>query len=101
MEPIRLTTQKLINTWQGLLQTNRENILRSALESVFTKKEQRHIKSWALENSRITLRVDASVWFYLINLKKGQLLKRLNKAFRPEEAIAEIILQLDNDEAKR
>lgn len=95
MESIRVTTERLIKTWQGSTQREKGDPLKDGLRKVLTKQEQRHIKSHFLKDSRVILGVDSSAWLYLINLKKRQLLKKFNQSLKPKEEIVEIRLQLD------
>jgi hypothetical protein len=95
MESIRATTQKLINNLSYSKQ--KEDILKQGLRRVFSNKERRHIKNHSFNNRRIVLNVDSSVWLYLLNLKKEQLLKNINQTLKPTEAITEIHLRLDRN----
>ena len=100
MEPIRDTAQRLIRNWLTKRQKETEDILGDALRKLLTPKERRHITFYSLRDSRIILNVDSSAWFYLLNVKKEQLLKNLNQILKPSQAIVEILLRLDRNETK-
>ena len=102
MEPIRITTERLIKTWQGSIQKEqkKEDLLKDNLGRILTKKEQNHVRHYSLKDTRLTLGVDSSAWLYILNFKKRQLLRNLNQIFQPDEAIIEIRLRLDRDEAQ-
>ena len=100
MEPIRITTERLIKTWQGSIQNEKESHLKDNLGRILNKREQSHVRYCSLKDARLTLGVDSSAWLYMLNFKKRQLLRNLNQVLQPDEAISEIRLRLDRDEAK-
>ena len=100
MEPIRIITERLIKTWQGSIQKEKKDLLEDNLGRILTKKEQSHVRYYSLKDTRLTLGVDSSAWLYILNFKKRQLLRNLNQIFQPDEAIIEIRLRLDRDEAQ-
>jgi len=100
MEPIRATTQKLIRDWSSKRQNREEGVVKNNLKQFFTRQEQRHITKLFFRGARLIMNVDSSAWLYQLNLKKEQLLQYLNQTLEPHQAIAEILLQLDRDEAK-
>lgn len=95
MEPIRATTQRLIKTLSAQRHQDKENILAAGLRSILTKEERKHIKYYSFKDTQVILNLDSSVWIYLLNLKKKQLLNNLNQNLTPKEAVNEIILRLD------
>jgi hypothetical protein len=100
MEPIRITTQRLIKNWSTQRQTEMEDVLGDGLKKFLTKQERKHITRYSLKDSRVILNLDSSAWLYLINLKKKQLLKNLNQILEPGQTITEIFLQLDRNGTK-
>jgi hypothetical protein len=100
METIGNTAQRLIRYWSTQRQNKEEDIIRRGLRRLLTKQEQRHITRYLFKDTRIILYVDSSAWLYQLNLKKEQLIQYLNQAPRPDQAITEIILRLDRNEAK-
>jgi hypothetical protein len=101
MEHIRITTKKLIQDW-GARRHDKTGALERGFKKILTKQEQKHIKYYLLKDSRLILGVDSSVWLYIFNLKKRQLLRNLNlnQILGPGEA-TEIILQLDAGKANK
>jgi len=97
MEPIRTTIERLTKGWQGKKQKEKEDTLGEGLRKFLTKQEQRHIKYYSLKESQVILGVDSSVWLYMLNLKKRQLLRNLNQIHEPKGALTEILLQLDTN----
>jgi predicted nucleic acid-binding Zn ribbon protein len=100
MELIRVATQRLLKSWADKQQDKRAGIVKSSLKQFLTRQEQRHVAGYFLEDARIILNIDSSAWLYQLNLKKEQLLKYLNQALGSSQAITEILLRLDRDEAK-
>ncbi len=98
MEHVRTTTQKLIKGWSSMGQ--RGDALKQGLKRLFTPQERRHIKRYALRGARLILNIDSSAWLYLLNFKKKQLLKNVNKILEPNQEITEIRLRLDRNETK-
>ena len=95
MEHIRITANKLIQDWQDKQHIHKEAILKDGLKRVLTHQEQRHIKYCSVKDSRVTLGVDSSAWFYMLHLKKRQLLRHLNKVLDVKGDITDILLRLD------
>ncbi|MGD9014429.1 MAG: DciA family protein [Candidatus Omnitrophota bacterium] len=103
MESIRSTTQKLIKDLSTQGQGKRDDtMIKSSLRRIFSKQEQRHITRYFCQDKRMIINVDSSAWLYQLNLKKGQFVRYLNQVFTPgsEQAITEVVLRLDNNEAK-
>ncbi len=100
MEPIRITTQRLIRNWSAQGQTKTEDTLGNGLKKFLTKQEQKHITCYFLKDSRVILNLDSSAWLYLINLKKKQLLKNLNQILKPDQTVIEVLLRLDRNGTK-
>jgi len=102
MESIRNTTQKLIRDLSTQGQDKREDIVKNSLRRFLPRQEQRHITRYFCKDARMIINVDSTAWLYQLNLKKGQFLKYLNQALESdsEQTIAEIVLRLDNNEAK-
>jgi hypothetical protein len=100
MEHISIATGKLINTWQQTGRAKQELTVKSSLAKILSKKEQRHIRFHSLKEGQIILRADSSAWMYIINIKKEQLLKKLNQTLKPAQAVGRITLRLNRDEAK-
>jgi hypothetical protein len=102
MESIRSTTQKLIRDWSAQSRGKGEDIIKNGLRRFLSRQEQRHITRYFLKDARMIINVDSSAWLYQLNLKKGQFLKYLNQALESdsEQAITEIVLRLDRNEAK-
>jgi hypothetical protein len=102
MESIRSTTQKLIRDWSAQSRGKGEGIIKNGLRRFLSRQEQRHITRYFFKDARMIINVDSSAWLYQLNLKKGQFLKYLNQALESdsEQAITEIVLRLDRNEAK-
>ena len=101
MEHIRITTQRLIRAWQTE-RHDKTGALERGFKKILTKQEQKHIKYCLLKDSRLILGIDSSVWLYILNLKKRQLLRNLNlnHILDPGEA-TEIILKLDTGKGNK
>ena len=99
MEHIKVTTEKILQQWQGIKPSLTEENLRGVLKKNFTKQEQRHIRSYILSPSRLVLNIDSSAWLYQLNLKREKLLQDLNRRLQPQEKAIEVYLQLDRNEA--
>ena len=100
MEIIGNTAQRLIRNWLTRRQNKEEDIIKADLRRLLTKQEMRHINRYFFKDARIILHVDSSAWLYQLNLKKEQLIKCLNQALKSDQAITEIVLRLDRNEAK-
>jgi hypothetical protein len=80
MEAIKDTLQNVMRAWEKkirepTLQDNPELLLKKFL----TKKELGHIKFRYFRKGILTFNVDSSSWLYYFNLKKDNLLARLQK----------------------
>lgn len=97
MEQIHITTKRFIQELERKKYTTvkKENIFKNKLKLFLTKQEQKHIKYYTFKDSYVTLHIDSSVWLYILNLKKEQLLKNLNQTANSKEIITKILLQLD------
>jgi len=96
MEHIRCTTERVLRDWSQRGCLYKDKMIMDGLRRILTKKEQRHITYHSLKkNGVITLGVDSSVWLYLLNLKKRQLLKSLNQILGSNKEIVSIVFRLD------
>lgn len=95
MEPIGVTTKRVLGAWQKAQHNNNGAALQQGIKQILTKQEQRHVKACLLQNSRVFLGIDSSAWLYILSFKKRQLLKRLNHILQYKDEIIDIILKLD------
>lgn len=51
----------------------------NALLGLLDEKEKKHIKPHGLRSAVLTLYVDSPAWMYALNLKKAQLIRRLQE----------------------
>ena len=94
VEPIRTTAEKLLHSWRRISARQMGDLPTGIFQKIFTKQEQKHIKRCYVQEARIILDVDSSAWLFLLNLKKGQVLKTLNQALRPQDKISGVLLRL-------
>ncbi|MCM8763302.1 MAG: DUF721 domain-containing protein [Candidatus Omnitrophica bacterium] len=73
MEHIKKTLDKIIQD----LKVKKKKHPESQLRKYLTKEELRHIKFCHLRQRVMTLNVDSSVWLYLLNFKKKELVEKL------------------------
>lgn len=79
MEVIKDTIQNVMQALEAKKKGSSEEDPEKLLKQALSKKEQKHIKFNYFKKGILGINVDSSTWFYQLNLKKQDLLTRLNK----------------------
>lgn len=79
MEIIKDTIQGLMQEWAQKIQATKGADPQDLLKKVLTKNELAHIKCSYFKKGVLGLRVASSAVYYKLNLKKAQLLEKLNQ----------------------
>lgn len=105
MESIREISRSLIKRWQRKNKEKKreKRILCDALTEVLSKKEKKHIVDFYLDSKfkQFIIKIDSSAWLYTINLKKTEILNRLNQVLDSQSQVDSVKLYLKAELEKR
>ena len=94
MERISITTNKVIQSLEGVLQPTQSALLQENLKKVLTKKEQEHIRYYSINSSSVIIGIDSSVWLYMLSLKRRQLSAQIAQTLNKDQSSVKIVFRL-------